>query len=376
MNNGVGLRTNLRLHLADGVGAVLFRRLIDAFGDAEAAIAAGPTGWRNVEGIGPKTADAIVAVSDAQIDDELAAAERFGARIVCDGDDEYPAALKSIYGRPAVLYIRGRLEATDAIAFAIVGARRCTHYGLEQSERFGELLGRAGFTIISGGARGIDTAAHRGALAAGGRTVAVMGCGLSTAYPSENAELFERIVADDRGALISELPMNTAVLGGNFPTRNRIVSGLSLGVLVIEAARRSGALITARIADEQGRVVFALPGRADSLMSQGANALIRDGAILTQNLEDILEHLGEVGESMSAEEPPPGEFITPGELNEIESTLLDALSGGPLALDELVRSSKLSSGDVVSTMTMLVLKGAVAQRPGNIFARKTRGAGK
>jgi DNA processing protein len=181
------LRAYLKLHLAEGVGAILFGRLVEAFGDVTSAAAAGPAGWQEVQGVGEKTAAALAAVTDEQIDAELADAAEHGVTILCRQDDRYPAALGHIPDPPAVLYVRGRLEPADAIAVAIVGSRRCTYYGLEQAERFGQLLGRAGFTVVSGGARGIDTAAHRGALAGGGRTIAVMGCGLCHTYPPENA---------------------------------------------------------------------------------------------------------------------------------------------------------------------------------------------
>jgi DNA processing protein len=370
------LRAHLKLHLADGVGAVLFKRLVEAFGDVESAAAAGPAQWQRVPGIGPKTAEALAAVGDEQVDAELAAAEKQGATILCRQDDRYPAALANIPDPPAVLYVRGQLEPADAIAMAIVGSRRCTYYGLEQAERFGQLLGRAGFTVTSGGARGIDTAAHRGALAGGGRTVAIMGCGLCHTYPPENAKLFEQILAERRGALLSELPMNTTVLGGSFPTRNRIISGLSLGVLVVEAGKRSGSLITANEAAEQGRVVFAVPGRVDSPLSQGANQLIRNGAIMAQDLDDILEHLGEVGSKMMAAPLPLAETASAVALAGHERLLFDALAANPLSLDELVRTTGVASGQAASAMTMLVLKGLVAQQPGNVFARKTRPEGK
>lgn len=370
-------RAYLRLHLASGVGAVTSRRLREAFGDVEAVFTAGPGAWRGVQGVGPKTAEAIAAVTEQDVEDELARAAEKNVRILCLEDDAYPAALKTIYDPPAVLYVRGELTDADATAFAIVGARRCTHYGLEQAERFGQLLGRAGFTVVSGGARGIDAAAHRGALAAGGRTVAVMGCGLSTVYPRDNARLLEGIVTEGRGALVSELPMEVGVQSRNFPLRNRIISGLSLGVLIVEAAARSGSLITARQADEQGRAVFALPGRVDSVMSQGTNELIRDGIPLVATLDHVLDGLGQVGSVIAkAEEqeqaaavsrPPPG-------LDAHESKLFDAMGDGPLGLDELVRRTGLPSGQAASALTMLVLKGAVRQEAGNVFARRTQEA--
>ena len=262
------------------------------------------------------------------------------------------------------------MEPADALAVAIVGSRRCTHYGLEQAQRFGGLLGRAGFTVISGGARGIDAAAHHGALEAGGRTIAVMGCGLCEIYPPENRKLFDDILASGRGAILSELPMRTAVLAGNFPTRNRIISGLSLGVLVVEAARRSGSLITAREAGEQGRSVFAVPGRVDSATSQGANELIRGGAALVQDLDDILHELGQVGEKMAVAEDAAAPALLPANLSDAERTLAAALEEGPLNLDELLRRTRIPTGQAASAMTMLLLKGLVVQSAGNVFERK------
>jgi DNA processing protein len=364
------LRAYLRLHLAEGVGAVIFKRLAETFGDVEAAARARGQ-WQRVDGVGPKTAEALEAVTDGQIDAELEAAARAGAEIIALEDERYPAALAAIHDPPPVLYVRGRLEATDALAVGVVGSRRCTHYGLEQAERFGQLLGRAGFTVVSGGARGIDAAAHRGALTGGGRTIAVMGCGLCQTYPRENDRLFEQIVSEDRGAVISELPMRTAVLGGNFPTRNRIISGLSLAVLIVEAGRRSGSHITAREAADQGREVFAVPGRVDSPLSQGTNELIRNGAILVQDLDDILEHLGGVGAKMGVPEESQQE-LPPRGLDETESSLLAVLREGPVGLDELARSTGIDSGKAAAAMTMLVLKGLVIQQAGNIFAAKGR----
>ncbi len=365
-------RGMIRLHLAEGVGAMTMSRLLAEFGSAATAAAASSRELQAVEGIGEKTAAAIKAVTDADVDGEVAEAERLGVRIVVLGEDAYPKPLGTIPDPPAVLYLWGELRETDALAVGIVGARRCSHYGMEQAGRFGELLGRAGFTVVSGGARGIDTAAHRGALAAGGRTVAVMGCGLSQTYPRENRKLFERIAADGHGAVLSEMPMRTGVRAGNFHTRNRIISGLSLGVLVVEAARRSGSLITARQADEQGRIVFALPGRVDVPTSRGSNELIRDGAVLVQNLDDLLEQLGSVGAQMQ-DAPEESLPAIPEGLTATEHKLVEALGAGELGLDELCGRTGLATAEVAASMTLLVIKGAVAQKPGNVFARKRHG---
>ena len=231
-------------------------------------------------------------------------------------------------------------------------------------------LGGGFHDVHCGGARGIDTACHRGALSAGGRTIAVMGCGLGEFYPPENAKLFEQIVAEGTGALVSEIPMMRGVESRNFPKRNRIISGLSLGVLIVEAAHRSGSLITARQAAEQGREVFALPGRVDSPMSHGSNALIRDGAILVQDLDDILEHLGHVGGPMSGDEEAP--LVMPANLDANETRIVEALSQGSMSLDEITVRTELTSGAAAAAMTMLVLKGVVAQKPGNVFVLKRR----
>jgi DNA processing protein len=365
-------RATVRLLLAGGVGPLIYGRLVAHFGSAAAAASAAPEALTAVEGVGEKLAEAIAGVTAEQVSAELAEAEAHGVRIVLAGEAGYPAALGGIYDAPPALYVLGELRDTDAVALGVVGARRCSHYGLEQAGRFGELLGRAGFTVVSGGARGIDAAAHRGALAAGGRTIAVMGCGLKATYPRENRKLFERIVAEGRGAVVSELPMGVGVRAGNFHNRNRIISGLSLGVLVVEAARRSGSLITARQANEQGRVVLALPGRVDSPTSQGANELIRDGAVLVQTLEDVLEELGEVGARLAAggEEGEPAALAAPANLTPSESKLLAALAASELSVDELSRRTALATSEVAASMTMLVLKGAVAQKPGNVFARR------
>ncbi len=364
------VREYLRFHLAEGIGPITFRRMVEAFGSVDAILNHSPRNWQGVQGVSRKRAQAILDVTDEQIEQEIEQAHQAGAQVYCWEDAQYPSGLKNIYDPPPVLYVRGKLEKQDVSAIAIVGSRRCTHYGLSQADRFGRLLATAGFTVISGGARGIDTSAHRGAVAAGGRTLVVMGCGLGHVYPPENAEFFEEIVQSGNGAVISELPMNSPARSENFPKRNRIVSGLCLGVLVVEAANRSGALITANVAVEQGRNVFALPGQVDSPLSQGCHSLIRQGVTLVTNLDDLLEDLGTVGEKMT---PEPEETDIPARLPELsaeETRVVECLAGGAMQLDDLARRAEISSGKAASLLTMLLLKGVVEQRPGNVFARK------
>ena len=366
-------RNYIRLNLADGIGAVRTNQLIEHFGSIEEIFKSNANQLQQIDGIGPKLAHAITSISDDDVEKELALAEKYSVQILCIEDADYPAALKRIYDPPPVLYVRGRLEQSDTVALAIVGARRCSHYGLEQSGRFASLLVRAGFTIVSGGARGIDAAAHRGALAAGGRTIAVMGCGLIKTYPPENKKLFDEIVSQDKGAIISELPMSIGVKGQNFPKRNRIIAGLALGVLVVEASTRSGALITAKLALEQGKEVFAIPGKVDSPFSSGTNALIAKGsAALVSRLEDILENLDHLGEVITEQGPiieSPARNIA---LNEKEAALLKHLSAEELSLDELIRRSGLSAGEVSATMTILAIKGLIIQQPDGKFAVNRR----
>jgi len=376
----------LTLSLTKNIGPILARRLIDAAGSVEAACDADANLLRQIEGIGTTKAATIAAsLREAAFEAaaELDRAAAAGARIICPDDESYSPLLRTIPDPPLVLYVRGTLEPRDLHAVAIVGSRRCSFYGREQAERFGALLGGAGVTVISGGARGVDSSAHRGAMShPHGRTLAVLGSGVNVTYPPENHALFDQIAT--RGAIISEYPIDTPPLAENFPKRNRIVSGLSRGVLVVEADERSGALITARQAGvDQGRVVFALPGRVDNKLSIGPHQLIRDGATLVTKLEDILEDLGPLpAEAMEAAEmpdttsldtlfePPPNEKPKISiQLSDTQQKIVDHLSNDPISIDALVEATGLEVGEIMSQLTVLTLRGIVKRSTGQTFCR-------
>jgi DNA processing protein len=380
-------RRLLQLHQASDVGPIRLRRLLNHFGSVEAVFAASRAALQRVEGIGERISDAIFRARDADnLEAEIARAADCGVRIVCLEDPDYPKALLQMPDSPACLYVRGRIEPQDAVAIAIVGTRACSHYGREQAHRFGELLGAAGFTVVSGLARGIDGYAHRGALQAGGRTIAVLGNGLSRIYPAEHTDLAREI--EHHGAVISELPIDAAPEAKNFPGRNRIIAGLSLGVLVIEAGVRSGALITARQALDYNREVFALPGRIDRPeLTAGVNGFIRDGnAKLVTCLDDILDELAEVGEIMRRGEKADTESSKVAEQSEDMSSpgagpqydseqerlVCEALYGGAEDADALAAASNLEIPRVMTILTALELKGRIKRLPGNRFELRSR----
>ena len=372
----------LKLIRADGIGPTLFKRLLDFFGSVERIFTASVVELTKVEGIGNKTAERIVRTRDAfDVDSELALADKLGVWVIHLQDDRYPPALKAIYDPPPVLYIKGTLTRLDNLAMAIVGSRRCSHYGTEQANRFSHLLASAGFTIVSGLARGIDSAAHRGALATKGRTIAVQGCGLSNIFPPENEKLFEQIT--ENGAVISELPLTYEPLAENFPGRNRIIAGLSMGVLVVEATYRSGALISAQAAMENNREVMAVPGRIDSPCSLGCHKLLKQGARLIDSIDEIMDALGYVGDGLKthaatavaeAEQNAQGTLFDTSRLNlsEAEEAILGHLNSEPVHVEELIESTQLSAAKVHSAVINLQLKGLVKQLPGNMLVKRQR----
>lgn len=353
----------IALNMIDEVGPVRVRALLDRFGSPEAILGASRQELMQVSGVGEEVARNITGWREAvDLDAELARIEKAGIRVVTRDDAEYPPRLREIYDPPLVLYVRGALGERDKFAIGMVGSRRTTLYGQEMARRLSYQLARAGVTVVSGLARGIDTAAHTGALQAKGRTVAVIGCGMDTVYPPENKKLAEQIV-EKGGAVVSEFPFGVKPDRQNFPMRNRIISGWSLGVVVVEANLKSGALITARQAYEQGREVFAVPGRADSILSRGANRLIKDGAKLTEDAEDILSEFGYLFAKEKAE-PAPAIQLT-----DVERQVMKAIGDEEVLVDEIIRATGLTSASVSATLLGLEMKRVVKQLPGRQYAR-------
>ncbi len=360
------LRAMLRLNLASGVGPIIFARLMETFGEPERVFEASVGRLMDVERVGETVAQNILAVDARQVDAELELAAKHGARLLALGDADYPPCLARIPDPPIVLYVKGDLRPVEP-AIAVVGSRSASFYGRKQAARIASGLAGYGFAVISGGARGIDAAAHEAALEAGGRTLAVLGNGLAYTYPPENADLINRIVAS--GAVVSEFPMMYPVEAGNFPRRNRIISGLSLGVVVVEASERSGALLTARHAMEQNREVFAVPGPVDSPNSRGCHALLRDGAHLVEGPADVVEQLGPLAEK--APTPDTGEIIRPQALalNEREKAVYAKLDSTPRNLDDLVEETGLSVSEINGTLTVLEMRRLATRLPGPAFVR-------
>ncbi|MDO8585411.1 MAG: DNA-processing protein DprA [Armatimonadota bacterium] len=316
-----------------------------------------------VQGLGDAVIGKILGSDAAAAEADLEKMAKLSVRLVPLTDDEYPANLRQIYDPPIALYVRGQLKESDRFSVAIVGSRQASEYGRVMAQRIASDLCGRGLAIVSGGARGIDSFAHRGALKTGGRTIAVLGCGQDVPYPYENKELFNQIASS--GAVITEFPLGAKPEQWRFPARNRIISGLSRGVLVCEGAEDSGSLITARFAGEQGRDVYALPGGVDKESSRAPHKLIKDGAKLVETADDILQELGVVTE--------PGarsQLDLPLEkLNGRERAMVELLDLQPKHMDVVIRESGLAASEVIGLLTLLEMRGYVRRVPGNCYVR-------
>lgn len=360
----------LRLSLVDGVGPRIRQALLTRFETPRAVFEMPHTALLEVDGVGPKIAGAILAARHSgRAEEELARCRALGIDLVLRDDPAYPSALGRIFDPPGVLFCRGKLESRDELAVAVVGSRRCTVYGRQQAERLAGVLARAGLTIVSGLARGIDAAAHRGALEAGGRTLAVLGTGLANIYPPEHADLAASVAQN--GAVLAEVPLDTAPLPGLFPQRNRIIAGLSLGVVVIEASRNSGALHTVRHALEQGREVFAVPGRIDSLASEGCHDIIRDGATLVRHADDILQGLGPLASPVRSGVDQSVHTARELLLDDQERRILNLVPIDPVHVDEILREAGIEPSRALATLTVLEMRRLVRRLPGGQYCRVT-----
>jgi len=357
------------LNLIEHVGPVRVRQLLEHFGEAPAILEASPAQLLHVRGIGEETAAAIAAwEKTVDLAGELKRIEDFGCHALIQSDPDYPELLRQIYDPPIVLYVKGRLTAQDKNSVALVGSRLTTHYGIETARKLAYQLAYIGVTVVSGGARGIDTAAHQGALSAKGRTVCVLGTGINLVFPPENRELFERVAA--QGAVLTQYPFNRKADKQSFAIRNRIVAGMTLGTVVVEANLTSGALITANFATEYGRQVFAVPGRIDSPRSKGCHELIKKGAKLCEGAEDILSEF-EYLFPPSNRPPAPNETgVLPAlELSVNEQKVFDALDHEEVAIDDVIRRSGLPSSAASVALLSLEMKRLIRQLPGKVFVR-------
>ncbi|MEJ5348074.1 MAG: DNA-processing protein DprA [Desulfosoma sp.] len=363
-------RAWLSLKLTPALGNISVLKLLERFGSPEAACAAGWEDLRSLIGLREEAKASLLSGRTIRaVEEEWQALRARGWGLICLGDPDYPENLKNIPDPPAILYATRSPEPRDLVAIAVVGSRSASPMGLVFTERLCADLARRGVTVVSGFALGIDSAAHRGAIKGGGRTLAVLGCGLDVIYPRPNADLRDQVMT--HGAFLTEFPLGTPPLAGHFPQRNRIISGLALGVVVVEATAKSGSLITARFALEQGREVFAVPGIARNLRSLGPHLLLRQGAILVESADDILEQIQPMirpsTSEVLTEEAPLSSSST--ELSDAEASLLKRLGAEPKHVDQICRESGLNASIVTATLLALEIKGLVRQMPGKYFMR-------
>ncbi|MGA0900254.1 MAG: DNA-processing protein DprA [Luteolibacter sp.] len=360
------LEAQVALNMLTGIGPVRCRRLIRHFGSALQVLEAEYRSLLEVEGIGKELAKTVTDwQKHADPVAEIKAAHAMGIRLITPEDPTFPPYLLEAYDAPLLLYCWGNIEAMDQQAIGVVGSRRCSHYGLHSSRKLTYQLASCGMTIISGLARGIDTSAHEAAIAAGGRTIAILGSGLGQLYPAENEALAQRI-AGGHGAVISEYPLNTRPDRGTFPMRNRIIAAWAQALLVIECPDKSGSLITANLAAEYGRPVFVVPGYIDSKNFIGSHRLIRDGATLITDGSDVLEDLG----GMHVPTPPPSAMqeARNSMLNADQSRILECIGNQCMTADELMEACDLSAATVTRSLTLLEIHGMIKSQPGATYA--------
>ncbi|MFC1840701.1 DNA-processing protein DprA [Thermodesulfobacteriota bacterium] len=355
----------IALSSVQGLGSVTIKNLLTKFGDPDEIFKASISEISRVDGIRKEIAENIVDKKyDIDPAAELKRVEKHGARIVTFHDSEYPPHLREIHDPPVLLYVKGK-TIPDMNFVAIVGSRNATHYGLKAAEELAQGIARRGLGIVSGMAMGIDAASHWGCLTGKGFTVAVLGSGLDKIYPAKNRKLYNKII--EYGAVISEFPLGTSPSPPHFPKRNRIISGLSRGVVVVEATKNSGSLITASLALEQGRDVFAVPGSIKSFKSRGCHFLIKQGAMLAENSDDIMEGLGFNYPGMVKTDRLLEKEFSP--MNDTEKKVYEILGEYPLHIDEIKMKGNFSTGDLSGILTKMELKGIVKQLPGKMFVR-------
>lgn len=360
------IRYWIALNFVPDIGPVLAGRLLSAFGSPENIFRTPASELRQVEDIGQTRAAKIASFNQwDRVEKEIELAEKNNVRMIARDSSEYPGLLRQVHGAPILLYIKGDLNGLDSFAVAMVGSRTSTTYGMYVAEKMSFKLAASGLTVVSGMARGIDSASHSGALKAKGRTVAVLGSGLDMPYPPENKILMEAIA--DSGAVVSEFPFGTKPEKENFPKRNRIISGMSLGVIVIEAALDSGSLITVAYALEQGREVFAVPGNITSANSKGTNDLIKRGARLVENAEEVLLELGLQIKGIMSQEKADDRKIMDA-MTDDEKLILNHLSSEPKHIDTITRAAKMPASRALSVLLGLELKGAARQTQGKHFS--------
>ena len=348
-----------------GVGGVSFKKITARFADPAAVFRASAAELAEIEGLHRELIHSIANFNDwAEIDKEIQRARAAGIKMIPFSDAAYPASLRAIADPPPLLYVKGELRDNDSKAIAIVGSRSASDYGRRIARDLARGLASFGFTVVSGMARGIDGMAHESALQAGGRTLAVLGSGVDHAYPPEHEMLYRRI--SENGAVISELPMGARPIAFNFPARNRLISGLSLGVVVVEATEKSGSLITASLAAEQGREVFAVPGEAGASRSRGSHRLIRQGAKLVETVDDIIEEIAPQLARRSGDAAPSSRTL-PESSGPAARQIFALLKETSLQVDQVIEQSGLPAPQVLQVLLDLELQGFVCQTPGKIY---------